>query len=214
MGLMRKAFDILPPRSRSGAASLEIPPPRVERDLTTLEVQPHDWHVRTPTIAPSEAIPGPSFVRQLFLMFRQGTLYLFVGLLSFALFSALFYGYNQYQDRQRAALGEESGVAGTQDAESMPKPTIRTLNGSGSAAQLETLQDALETKGYEARATGTAAQPSERTLIYFRTDAEQMALKLAADIAQFAPALEKNDNVTGLDDIVILLGSLPNLGAL
>jgi len=211
---MRKAFDIVPPRSWSGTTPREIPLPKREKDLTVLDVQPHDWHaaqraVAIPVPAPTKPA-GPSFGRRLFLVVRQAGMYLLVGLFSFGFFSALFYGYNRYQDRQRAALEEEPSVSGEQTTTT--QPSIRILNGSGSAEQLAALQEALDAKAYDVRSAGTASQSSERTIIYFRTSSEEQALALAADIGQFAPALEKNDDLVGVDDIVILLGSLPNLG--
>lgn len=213
---MRKAFDIMPPRSRSGSAPAEIPVPKVERDLSTLEVQPHDWHVPVPTRGPVIPIPTPdhsagdSAGKRIFIAVKRGGMYLLVGLLSFSFFSALFYGYNRYQDRQRAALEGEESVSGAQTQQQ--SATLRILNGSGRSEQLTSLQDALEAKGYEVRSVGSAVQASERTVIYYKGVAEAQALALAADIGQFAPSLEKNDDLVGVDDIVILLGSLPNLG--
>lgn len=213
---MRKAFDIMPPRSRSGSAPAEIPVPKVERDLSALEVQPHDWHVPVPTRGPVIPIPTPdhsgkdSAGKRIFIAVKRGGMYLLVGLLSFSFFSAIFYGYNRYQDRQRTALEEQGSVSGAQTPQQ--ESTIRILNGSGSAEQLSALQEALETKGYEARSVGSAVQASERTIIYYKGTAEAQALSLAADIGQFASSLKKNDNLVGLDDIVVLLGSLPNLG--
>ena len=134
-------------------------------------------------------------------------------LISFFFFSALFYGYNRYQDRQRETVAQEDNqVAGVATEDQVAALKLRLLNGSGSFEQLNVLEDALDEKGYKVRASGNAGQPSERTVIYYKEAKEEAALKLAADIGQFAPSLLKNDDLVAVDDIVILLGSLPNLG--
>lgn len=211
---MRKAFDIIPPRSRSGTHGGDLPGPKAEQDFSTLEVQPHDWHVPAATteIAPIDTSARPGFGRLAILLVRQAGMYLIVGMISFFFFSALFYGYNLYQDRQREMVAQEDNRVAGVATDQVATLNIRILNGSGSFEQLNALRDALEKKSYRILASGNAAQPSERTVIYYKTSQEEAALKLASDISQFAPSLQKNDDLVAVDDIIILLGSLPDIG--
>ncbi len=196
---MAKAFDILPPGSRSGINGIGIPAPGAKKDLSALEIQPHDWHAQSPP------------VNTVLSFIRQTGPYIVVGLMSFLVFSALFYGYSGYQNRQKEAVAsKDNQVAGVAMQDQTAKLKIRVINASGRFEQLRALQDSLEAKGYIVRAAGNAAQPSERTIIYYKASGEEAALKLASDIGQFAPSLQKNDDLVAIDDIVILLGSLPN----
>ena len=214
--LMPKIYDLLPPQRRTGDQSASWPAAQSEQeDYSALTVQPHDLHqpaasANQPVTTVVEEVAVP---RRLFgtlwqpvaAATKQGLLYFGVGLASFLVFSLLFYGFNRYQDRQRAALQGEQ-VAGDQVTVTPAGPSIRILNGSGSAERLAELETALEATGYEARSVGTAAQPAEETVIYFRAVAQQAALQLADRLSAFTPRLEQNDDLVGTDDIVVLLG--------
>ena len=199
---MRKAFDILPPQRNLGRSAGETP-----AETTVAEVPPvqaADLHVGPIPFTTPE--PRKTWSAPFFGVLKSGVVYLFVGIVSFAFFSALFWGYNRYQDRQRTALEESAGVAGTTNP---VQASLRILNGSGSSERLEALKSALQAKGYDIRSTANASQASDRTVIFFKAEAEADALRLAQDLPQFAPSLEKNDDITGVDNLVILLGREP-----
>jgi len=212
---MRKIYDIRPPRTHPGAPVLEVPPPKVAKDLSSLLVQEQDLHAAAPLarhMAKEKvaAVGKKPFGRTLWIAIKRGSLYLLVGLISFAFFSALFYGYNKLQEqRANQAQDQSAGVTGSEKVSLVPQVSLRILNGSGSQERLTALQDMLEAKGYEVRSVGTAATPSEKSIIYFKSAAQEAAVILVQDIAPFEPALERNDDLTGPDDIVILLGSRP-----
>lgn len=136
---------------------------------------------------------------------KQGAIYFVVGLISFLFFISLFWGYQRYESGRRAVLTREQNVAGSQTQQGN-QLSIRLLNASGSSEKLKVLTDILEENDLEVRTSGTAARKSEKTIIYYEKDSAEEALSLARILSQFAPALERNDDLVGVDDIVILLG--------
>lgn len=213
---MRKIYDIRPPRSHPVATPLDMPPPKVAKDLSSLLVQGQDLHAAAPFTRPAakEEIAQQAarpFGQTLWLAIKHGGLYLLVGLMSFAFFSALFYGYNKFQE-QRAKTGQSETIAGSESITLVPRVSLRILNGSGSQERLTALRDMLESRGYKIQSVGTAAQPSDKSIIYFKGAVQEEALAIVQAIAPFEPILAKNDDLTGPDDIVILLGSQPPVG--
>jgi hypothetical protein len=219
---MEKAFDIRPPQRR-------LPILESTKDYSIPKVQGQSLHwPETPKtsfwrsfgqVLPRQPIKihlplhWPFSTEKIFIIIKNGFIYLGVGLLSFVLFSGLFWGYNRYQEKRTAALNE-SAVSGQSTQLNSALPTIRLLNASGQSERVETMKDLIGRDGLEIRAVSSASQLSSKTIIYYRTSAEELALRLAQLLTNFSPAIEKNDDIAGLDDIVILIGISPaNLNA-